>query len=206
MRQDAELLGREAERQRHVELGERLHLPVEPIDRPGAEPVCPRQTGTQVPDAEPPQLTSFLFDADLSGWTALDVGCNGGFYSFELAKRGATVTSVDVDPKYLAQAQWAARQYGLEDRIRFVELSVYELASLGQAFDFVWFTGTFYHLRYPLLALDVVRTMTRKLLMFQSLTTPPGSETPEIPFDVRFDERDRLLLRAGRGWRSLNTS
>ena len=28
---------------------------------------------------------------DLSGWTALDIGCNAGFYSFELARRGATV-------------------------------------------------------------------------------------------------------------------
>src|SRR3546814_15655835 len=26
---------------------------------------------------------------DLSGWTALDIGCNAGFYSFQLAKRGA---------------------------------------------------------------------------------------------------------------------
>ncbi|MDB4988514.1 MAG: family methyltransferase, partial [Myxococcaceae bacterium] len=32
--------------------------------------------------------------ADLSGWTALDVGCNAGFYTFELAKRGAKVTGI----------------------------------------------------------------------------------------------------------------
>ena len=39
--------------------------------------------------------------ASLDGWTALDIGCNAGFYSFELAKRGAQVTSIDVDPHYL---------------------------------------------------------------------------------------------------------
>ena len=32
---------------------------------------------------------------DLSGWRALDVGCNAGFYSFELAKRGAHVLGID---------------------------------------------------------------------------------------------------------------
>ncbi len=26
---------------------------------------------------------------DLTGWSALDIGCNAGFYSFELARRGA---------------------------------------------------------------------------------------------------------------------
>ncbi len=32
---------------------------------------------------------------DLTGWRALDVGCNAGFYSFELARRGADVLAVD---------------------------------------------------------------------------------------------------------------
>src|SRR5918999_1831455 len=41
---------------------------------------------------------------DLSEWTALDIGCHAGFYSFELARRGAQVTGIDVDPHYLAQA------------------------------------------------------------------------------------------------------
>ncbi|HEY4647843.1 MAG TPA: DUF1698 domain-containing protein, partial [Gemmatimonadales bacterium] len=30
--------------------------------------------------------------ARLDGWTALDIGCNAGYYSFELAQRGARVT------------------------------------------------------------------------------------------------------------------
>src|SRR5947199_3415656 len=41
---------------------------------------------------------------DLSGWTALDIGCNAGFYSFELARRGATVLGIDSDEHYLDQA------------------------------------------------------------------------------------------------------
>src|SRR3569833_2501857 len=40
---------------------------------------------------------------DLEGLTALDFGCNAGFYSFELAKRGANVLGIDLDPHYLRQ-------------------------------------------------------------------------------------------------------
>ncbi len=66
--------------------------------------------------------------ADLSGWTALDIGCNAGFYTFELAKRGATVTGIDSNLHYLNQAQWAAHQYKLEDRVTFRQMQVYDLA------------------------------------------------------------------------------
>src|SRR3954452_25287462 len=43
---------------------------------------------------------------DLTGLEALDIGCNAGFYSFELANRGANVRAIDIDKRYLAQASW----------------------------------------------------------------------------------------------------
>src|SRR5256885_1402994 len=57
--------------------------------------------------------------ADLAGWTCLDIGCNAGFYTFELARRGASVLGIDVDEHYLKQARWAAAELGLADRVRF---------------------------------------------------------------------------------------
>jgi len=39
--------------------------------------------------------------ADLRGWDALDIGCNAGFFSFELARRGARVQGLDLDERYL---------------------------------------------------------------------------------------------------------
>jgi tRNA (mo5U34)-methyltransferase len=134
--------------------------------------------------------------SDLSGWSVLDIGCNAGYYSIELAKRGAQVTGIDVEPLYLNQARWAVKQFGLQDRIEYREGNVYELLHAKQTYDLVWFCGVFYHLRYPVLALDLVRAVTRRLLMFQSLTMP-GEEIYTPRADIALDERDLMLQR---GW------
>lgn len=129
--------------------------------------------------------------ADLNGWDVLDVGCNAGFYSFELARRGARVTAIDVDAHYLRQAQWAARQYGLQDRITFRQTQVYAVAPEPQSYDLIWFMGVFYHLRYPLLALDILRRKARDLMMFQTLTMP-GEEILEVPDDMDLLKRELM--------------
>jgi len=128
---------------------------------------------------------------DLQGQTVLDIGCNAGFYSFELARRGAQVTAIDIDPHYLAQARWAARQFGLEDRVRFRQMQVYELGELPGQFDLVWLMGVLYHLRHPLLALDIVRRKARDRLVLQTMTMPE-TEQLATPPDLGMEERDRL--------------
>jgi tRNA (mo5U34)-methyltransferase len=133
---------------------------------------------------------------DLRGWRCLDIGCNAGFYSFELAKRGAEVLGIDVDEHYLKQARWAARQYGLEDRIRFCRMQVYDLARLGETFDLVWFMGVLYHLRYPMLGLTLVCRKVGRLMVFQTLTMP-GSEVFEATDNRLWEERE---LMGEPGW------
>lgn len=107
--------------------------------------------------------------ADLSGRSVLDIGCNAGFYAIEMKKRGAErVVGIDTDEAYLAQARFAAEVKGLD--IEFRLLSVYDVAALGETFDLVIFMGVFYHLRHPLLALDLIhRHAARDLLLFQSM-------------------------------------
>jgi tRNA (mo5U34)-methyltransferase len=129
--------------------------------------------------------------ARLDGWTALDIGCNAGYYSFELAQRGARVTGIDVDPHYLRQAEWASRQLGFEDRIEFREMQVYDLAAEDETYDLVLFMGVFYHLRYPLLGLDIVARRTRRMMVFQTLTIP-GMEVYGDTWDHPINERDAL--------------
>jgi len=130
---------------------------------------------------------------DMSGWRVLDIGCNAGYYSFELARRGAQVLAIDVDPRYLAQARWAAKQFGFgEDRVRFVQMQIYDLAREAGTYDLVWFMGVLYHLRHPLLALDIVRRKCAHLMVLQTLTMPDG-EPGKAVADIDLDERARLL-------------
>jgi tRNA (mo5U34)-methyltransferase len=129
---------------------------------------------------------------DLAGWRALDIGCNAGFYSFELARRGAFVTAIDADPRYLRQARWAAPQYGMEAQVAFEHIQVYDLASRQETYDLVLFMGVFYHLRYPMLALDIVAEKVGRLMVFQTLTLPGEEMAPEVE-DGALDERAILL-------------
>ncbi|HWV11938.1 MAG TPA: TIGR04290 family methyltransferase [Sphingobium sp.] len=107
---------------------------------------------------------------DLTGKTVLDIGCNAGFYSIEMKRRGAAeVIGIDSDDRYLTQARFAADALGYED-ISFQNLSVYDVAKLGRRFDVVIFMGVLYHLRHPLLALDLIREhVAGDLLLFQTM-------------------------------------
>lgn len=127
--------------------------------------------------------------ADLTGKSVLDIGCNAGFYALEMKRRGAQlVVGVDSDPRYLAQARFAAEV--AEADITFLELSVYDLAQLGQRFDLVLFMGVFYHLRHPLLALDLIHEhVADDLLVFQSMQR--GAEKPAaVASDYPFSETE----------------
>ncbi|MGI4880755.1 MAG: TIGR04290 family methyltransferase [Janthinobacterium lividum] len=126
--------------------------------------------------------------ADLTGRTVLDIGCNAGFHAFEMKRRGAArVVGIDADPRYLAQARFAASELGFED-IEFVQLSVYDVAALGEAFDVVLFMGVMYHLRHPLLALDLIHEhVARDVLVFQTLQRG-ATGTLELAPDYGFDE------------------
>ncbi|MDQ2762938.1 MAG: TIGR04290 family methyltransferase [Pseudomonadota bacterium] len=128
---------------------------------------------------------------DLSGKTVLDIGCNAGFYSIEMKRRGAErVLGIDFDERYLEQARFAADVTGQD--IEFRLLSVYDVAQLGEKFDIVLFMGVLYHLRHPLLALDLIHDqVTRDLLVFQSMQR--GSSTIEpVRADYDFFEQDHF--------------
>lgn len=106
---------------------------------------------------------------DLTGKSVLDIGCNAGFYSMEMKRRGAErVLGIDSDNDYLAQARFAAEVNGLE--IEFRRMNIYDVPQLEERFDVVLFMGVLYHLRHPLLALDLLHDhVTKDLLVFQSM-------------------------------------
>jgi tRNA (mo5U34)-methyltransferase len=124
--------------------------------------------------------------SDLHGAEVLDIGCNAGFYAIEMKRRGArTVLGIDSDPRYLEQARFAARHLGLD--VEFRQLSVYDVGRLGRRFDLVLFMGVLYHLRHPLLALDLLHEhVVGDMVVVQSMIR--GSEqvatyASDYPFD-----------------------
>jgi tRNA (mo5U34)-methyltransferase len=128
---------------------------------------------------------------NLEGASVLDIGCNAGFYSIEMKRRGAShVLGIDVDDRYLNQARFAAQTLGLE--IEFRRCSVYELDSIPGQFDFVVFMGVFYHLRYPLLGLDLAVKKVGGKLIFQTMLRG-SKEAPALEGDYPIWHKDVFL-------------
>jgi tRNA (mo5U34)-methyltransferase len=127
-----------------------------------------------------------LLPKRMDGKSVLDIGCNAGFYSIEMKRRGAArVVGIDSDDRYLEQARLATRALGF-DNIEFRNLSVYDVGALGERFDLVIFMGVLYHLRHPLLALDLIREhVAGDMLLFQSMQQG-SKEVMEVAEDHPF--------------------
>jgi len=129
----------------------------EGVFTPGRNPVAPLLDGIGLPK-------------DLRGKRVLDVGAFNCCFSFEAERRGADeVVALDLQsPSDLGFP--ALRDLVGSRRVRFEQGSVYSLDKdrLGE-FDIVLFLGVLYHLRYPLLALDHLRKVTRGKLYLETL-------------------------------------
>ncbi len=115
---------------------------------------------------------------DMTGKSVLDIGCNAGFYSLEMKRRGAErVLGIDMEDLYLNQARFAAKQAGLD--VEYRKLNVWDVGAIGEQFDLVIFMGVLYHLRHPLLALDLIHQHVAKdMLLFQSMQRGSRELTP----------------------------
>ena len=171
-RDDSELV------QRIAELGQWFHN----MDLHGV-PTAPNHFLGDFPNIKWKHIEPAI-PADLSGATVLDIGCNGGFYSIKMKQRGAKrVLGIDVDDQYLNQARFAAETLDLD--IEFQKSSVYQVDQIPGQFDYVFFMGVFYHLRYPLFALDNVIKKVKGNLIFQTMLRGSDDVSPlqdDYPF------------------------
>jgi tRNA (mo5U34)-methyltransferase len=128
---------------------------------------------------------SHAIPGDLRGRTVLDIGCNAGFYAIEMKRRGAErVVGIDSNDTYLTQARFAAEIAGA--CVEFKKLSVYDVGALAERFDIVLFMGVLYHLRHPLLALDLIHEhVAGDMLVFQSMQRG-SAEVPTLAKDYDF--------------------
>lgn len=97
---------------------------------------------------------------DLAGLRALDIGAWDGPYSFELERRGAQVTALDIqDPDITV---FNAVKEIKNSSATYVRCGVYDAApeTLG-TYDLVLFPGVYYHLKNPVLSLQRIRRLLK---------------------------------------------
>jgi tRNA (mo5U34)-methyltransferase len=109
-----------------------------------------------------PALLEAYDRIDFRGKKVLDIGCWDGLWSFEAEKRGAaTVYATDdiSQRSFSEQPTFRLAHDVLRSQVKYVpNLSIYDVRTLGpDDFDVVVFSGVYYHLRHPLLALAMLR-------------------------------------------------
>lgn len=108
--------------------------------------------------------------ADLTGKRVLDIGAWNGGYSFECERRGAAeVVAYSLENPDVTGFNRLKALLG--SRVRYVQGSVYTLSpeQMGE-FDLILFFGVLYHLRYPLLAMDRIRSVSGGEVLIETHT------------------------------------
>jgi tRNA (mo5U34)-methyltransferase len=137
------------------------------------------------------RFARFPIPEDLRGKRVLDIGAWDGWFSFEAERRGAGVTAIDC----VEVANFLSIHRRLESKVDYRILDFYELpqAELGR-FDIVFFLGVLYHLKHPLLALEIVCSLTTDVAIVESFVTDGDTweqHSEEIPM-MEFYETDEL--------------
>ena len=121
---------------------------------------------------------------EMAGRSVLDVGCNAGFYTVELKRRGAgRVLGVDSQRNLVRQAVFVRDVLGLD--IDYRRMSVYDLdpRELGQ-FDVTLALGLVYHCKHLVLALEKLFAVTRELLVLETAIYPPEHSPGSFRYEV----------------------
>ena len=121
----------------------------------------------------------------------LDVGAWDGFFSFEAERRGAArVVAADYyswhGGGWGSKAGFELARTTLGSKVEDVDIDVMDLSPerVG-TFDVVFFLGVLYHLRHPLLALERIASVTRKLLVLETVVDMEGISRPAAAFYPR---------------------
>jgi SAM-dependent methyltransferase len=154
---------------------------------------------TQTSNNQPRDLWASMQHSftDIKGKRVLDIGCNAGFVSFELAKAGAEVLGVDNNqaqeydqeyeqtlsdgtvelksyPDWITQAEWIESE--LNTGAKFQRSNFYDLDE-SEPYDTIMFLGVYYHLSNPASALRKLNRLLKKggELYLESETDPTDS-------------------------------
>ena len=106
------------------------------------------------------------FPADKSRLSIADLGCLEGGYTVEFARLGFQSLGIDVRESNIEVCRYVQSKVDLPN-LKFVRDDVWNAATYG-AFDAVFCCGLFYHLDKPRKFLDVLSSITRRVLILQT--------------------------------------
>jgi tRNA (mo5U34)-methyltransferase len=134
----------------------------------------------------------FPLPEDLSNKRLLDIGAWDGWFSFEAERRGAAVVALDC----VEIANLLAAKERFNSRVEYRVSNLYKIPQLQLgAFDYVFFLGVLYHVKHPLLALEIVCALTRDIAIVESAVIDgpayAAGVREEIP-TLEFFETDEL--------------
>jgi Methyltransferase domain len=106
------------------------------------------------------------FPADKSRLSIADLGCLEGGYTVEFARLGFQAMGIDVRESNIEVCRYVQSKVNLPN-LQFVRDDVWNAAKYG-VFDAVFCCGLFYHLDKPRKFLDVLSSITRRVLILQT--------------------------------------
>jgi tRNA (mo5U34)-methyltransferase len=134
------------------------------------------------------RLEQLKLPKSLVGLSVLDVGAWDGFFSFEAERRGASQV-VALDSYSWTGAGWGTKEgfelarRALGSQVQDVELDVLDLSPERVGlFDVVLCLGVLYHMRHPILALERVASVTKRLLILETVVDCVGYTRPMAAF------------------------
>jgi tRNA (mo5U34)-methyltransferase len=137
----------------------------------------------------PIRLARLDLPKSCEGLTVLDVGAWDGFFSFEAERRGAArVVAADHyawhGPTWSTKAGFNLAREALQSRVEDIDVDVMDISPerVGGTFDLVLFLGVLYHLRHPLLALERIASVTRRMLILETVIDLTGFKRPAMAF------------------------
>jgi tRNA (mo5U34)-methyltransferase len=142
-------------------------------------------------DNSPRKLARLGLPESLAGKTVLDVGAWDGFFSFEAERRGAQRVLATDSYSWNGSHDWGDKRgfnlvrEVLGSKVEDMDIDVLDLSPerVG-TFDVVLFLGVLYHMRHPMLSVERVASVTRGLVVLETVVDLLSYRRPAMAFYV----------------------